>query len=209
MNKLEKDLKNLPSYFRQKSKINISKILPKFEYPLLGKVFGLWVQGCLKHCSECVSHKEDINSIKIKLLFDTQKLAQIVSNLAEINGIVIYGGEPLLQYKSLSLLAKEIKRINPGKFIVIYTGYMWEEINNLSKRDKALEDLIQNIDLLIDGEYNPVLYSPDDPFRGSANQRLIFFNEKLQILYITQKRKLKRIKNVYIYKNMKIYQFIP
>jgi len=209
MNRLEKDIEILPSYFRQKNKINISKILPKLEYPLLGKVFGLWVQGCLKHCPECVSHKEDINSIRKKLLFNSKKLAQIVSNISEINGIVIYGGEPLLQYKSLSLLARGIKRINSEKFIVIYTGYMWEEINNLSKRDKALKDLIQNIDLLIDGEYYPALYSPDDPFRGSANQRLIFFNEKLHTLYITQKRKLKRIKNVYIYKNMKIYQFIP
>ncbi len=60
---------------------------------------------------------------------------------------------------------KEIKNNFPTKDIWLYTGYTWEEINNLIN--------IEYIDVLVDGKYIDELSNKELQWIGSSNQRVI------------------------------------
>ena len=53
----------------------------------------------------------------------------------------------------------------PKKSIWLYTGYQWEEIENLPFLDA--------VDVVVDGRFVQALYDISLRFRGSSNQRII------------------------------------
>lgn len=81
--------------------------------------------------------------------------------------VTFSGGDPLFQIDNLTTLAREIKKT--GKTIWCYTGYRYEEIVNRQKFNQLLE----TIDVLVDGRFENNLKDTSLRFRGSSNQRLI------------------------------------
>ena len=75
------------------------------------------------------------------------------------------GGEPFLQIDAANELARAAK--NFGLNVWCYTGYKFEELPPNS------ESLLENIDVLIDGEFVESLRDLELQFRGSRNQRII------------------------------------
>ena len=70
-------------------------------------------------------------------------------------------------------LAKEIKEKFPNKTIWCYSGYT---INELIEEEVPLD----NIDILVDGEYMKDLRDINLHWRGSSNQRVIDVQKTLQ-----------------------------
>lgn len=127
----------------------------------------LWISGCEHKCYNC--HNKITWDINNGLIFDNNAKEEIFSQLEKdyIKGITFSGGDPLHKQNRIEVfnLVKEIKTKFPKKDIWLYTGYTWEEINDL--------DIIAYIDVLVDGKYIEELSNPDLEWRGSSNQRVI------------------------------------
>lgn len=124
---------------------------------------SIYFAGCPHHCQGCHNPQTwDYNAgeeMSIKKIME-----QIIEN--DFN-VTFSGGDPLAQIDNLVLLAKGIKSL--GKNIWCYTGYRYEEIiSDISKRQ-----ILQYIDVLVDGQYISELRDSKLLFRGSSNQRLI------------------------------------
>ncbi|HQB31760.1 MAG TPA: 4Fe-4S cluster-binding domain-containing protein, partial [Erysipelotrichaceae bacterium] len=90
------------------------------------------------------------------------------------------GGDPLFETsrEDILKLTQEIRQIYPDKDIWMYTGYSFEEIKNL--------ELMQYIDVLIDGRYLAEQRDISLAFRGSINQKIIDVRKSLKINEIVE-----------------------
>ena len=86
-----------------------------------------------------------------------------------MKGITFSGGEPFCQPEPLTELAKLIH--GAGKDVTIFTGWTYEQL--LEKNDPAVNALLDQCDLLIDGPFVLAERNLELRFRGSENQRLI------------------------------------
>ncbi len=127
----------------------------------------LWVSGCEHRCYNC--HNKITWDIDNGLIFDDKAKKEIFDALEKdyIKGITFSGGDPLHKQNREEIfnLIKEIKEKFKDKDIWLYTGYTWEEINDL--------DVLQYIDVLVDGKYIEELSNEELEWRGSSNQRVI------------------------------------
>ena len=81
--------------------------------------------------------------------------------------VTFSGGDPMYQAAGFAELAREIHR-RTNKDIWCYTGFTFESLINEDQRE-----LLEQIDVLVDGPFIEKLRDPDLLFRGSSNQRLI------------------------------------
>ena len=127
----------------------------------------LWVAGCNHHCKGC--QNPDTWNPKSGVLFDgcaKEKLFEAVGR-KWCDGVTFSGGDPLFpdNREEITALAKEIKELYPEKTIWLYTGFRYEEVCNL--------EVMQYIDVLVDGEFVEELKDSNYKFAGSTNQRII------------------------------------
>ncbi len=114
---------------------------------------------------------------------DGKTLAQILIQIAaqaEIDSLTVSGGDPFEQAESLLTLLKTLRQ--HFKDILVYTGYTLSEIENGAAGD-AGKQCLKYLDVLIDGRYVKELNSADCVLRGSANQKIHFFNTELKPKY--------------------------
>lgn len=131
----------------------------------LGCRVTLWVSGCVHHCNGCHNHQTwDFNH---GIRFDGEQKQKLfdVLNLSYIKGITLSGGDPLCSYDDCLKLVKEIKEHFPIKDIWLYTGYTLDEIYKVNK-----SDILQYIDVLVDGKFDITQLDRGLVFRGSRNQ---------------------------------------
>ena len=127
----------------------------------------LWVSGCSHCCKECQNPITwDPNG---GLLFDEGAQQEIFTELARdyISGITFSGGDPLHFANRFEVLklAQEIKARFPKKTIWMYTGFVWETI--------AALEVMEYVDVLVDGEFQVEKKDTRLYWRGSLNQRVI------------------------------------
>ena len=134
----------------------------------------LFVSGCSHRCKGCHNPEtwnfdfgKDFNDeVKIRL-FD------IVSK-PYIKGLTLSGGDPLDSYDDVLDLVKEFRnRFGETKDIWVYTGYVIDDLLNLNK-----DEILDYIDVLVDGEYIEEQRDVSLAFRGSKNQRIIRLKER-------------------------------
>jgi len=104
----------------------------------------------------------------------------------DIEGVTFLGGEPFLQVRALSALAKKTQ--TAGLSVVTFTGYNYE---NLLKRGRHNKRLIKHTDILIDGEFIKSQKDFSRPWTGSSNQRYFFLSER----YAGKKEEILSAKN--------------
>ena len=128
--------------------------------------YGIWVQGCLKKCTGCIS--EDAQSLAGGYEVGVPVLAREILNTPDIEGITISGGEPFLQSAALVELIELIKN-ERDLGIIVYTGMNYDEIEN--------DSLSKLCDITIDGDY---IESLNDglSLRGSSNQIVIMLTNR-------------------------------
>ena len=81
--------------------------------------------------------------------------------------VTFSGGDPMYQATGFLELAREIHN-RTNKDIWCYTGFTFESLINPEQRE-----LLEQIDVLVDGPFIEKLRDTDLLFRGSSNQRLI------------------------------------
>lgn len=141
----------------------------------------LFVSGCSHYCEDCQnSITWDANG---GILFDKNAMQEIKDELKNnwCAGITFSGGDPLYprNRKKIKEIISEIKKDYPDKNMWLYTGYKYEDLLEESKDDIYLKYIINNIDILIDGEFEKDKLSPDKHWVGSSNQRIIDMKKTL------------------------------
>ena len=142
--------------------IYVAKIAYSTSVDGVGLRNALYVSGCPIHCKGCHNLKLwDINA------GNPQTVSQVFASLNEDDfNISILGGEPLFQYKAILSLCRLIKR-ETNKTIWLWSGYTYEQIQ------KDYGDILEYIDVLIDGPFIEEKKDLTLDWRGSSNQRII------------------------------------
>lgn len=127
----------------------------------------LWVSGCSHCCKGC--HNPITWDPNGGLAFDGEAKEEIFVELAKdyISGITLSGGDPLYFGNRSDVLrfVRELKGKFPEKTVWLYTGFVWETISGL--------EIMDYIDVLVDGEFQEGQKNTQLYWRGSANQRVI------------------------------------
>ena len=124
---------------------------------------SIYFSGCTHKCEGCHNPQSwDFEAGKETTLEEVMKVI-------EYNGfpVTFSGGDPFFQAEDVTELAREIKS-RLGKNIWCYTGFVYESLIQDDQRE-----LLEHLDVLVDGPFIQKLHDPDLLFRGSSNQRII------------------------------------
>ena len=135
----------------------------------------LWLSGCHHNCKDC--HNPITHDPNYGLDFTENEKQEIFNELSKdyISGITFSGGDPfyITNREEVLRFISEIKEKYPNRNIWLYTGYDLEDILEWNLD-------ISGIDVLIDGKFDKNLFSPELPWVGSSNQRIINVKETLK-----------------------------
>ena len=123
-------------------------------------------QGCPHRCPGC--HNPETWPFEGGTPMDTATLVSIVKSNPLCRGVTFSGGEPFAQAEGFLALAKALKA--EGYEVASYSGYTFEQ---LLHGTQAQQQLLQSIDILIDGPFLQQEKSLELAFRGSSNQRIL------------------------------------
>jgi len=155
--------------------LNIAAIRICTEAEGPGKRFALWVQGCLQRCPDCCN--PNMQELKVSHIIEVQDLFNLIlesKNKFDIEGVSFIGGEPLLQVEGLKELALLCQKENLS--VLCFTGFSYSKIKD--SKDKNLIELLNNIDILVDGLFDKDQFDTERDWVGSKNQNVIFLSDK-------------------------------
>ena len=138
---------------------------------------SLFVSGCTHHCKGCFN--EETWNFKYGEPFTEKTEEQILKLLdpSYVSGLTVLGGEPMeyVNQKELLPFLKKVKENYPKKTIWCYTGYVYEKdlLGRMIQKWKITKEILELIDVLVDGPFIEEQKDITLLFRGSANQRLI------------------------------------
>lgn len=140
---------------------------------------SLFVSGCTNHCPNCFQRQTW--DFEYGESFTKEVEDKIIEGLNKsyVKGLTILGGEPMEAENQRALLPflKRVRKELPDKTIWLYTGNTYEELmGEVGSHYKAIDitrELINLVDILVDGRYIEEKKSLGIRFRGSTNQRII------------------------------------
>ena len=142
-----------------------------------GVTVSVWTQGCPHHCKGCFN-KETWDFSKGKDFNEEtlNKIHLLLDDYGVHRNLSILGGEPLCPQNIdwVIQLCDYIKKHRPSTKIYCWTGYTFEELQNLYDISKL------KIDILIDGKFNIDKKDITLKWRGSSNQRVLDMQKSIQ-----------------------------
>lgn len=146
---------------------------------------SLFVSGCKNHCKNCFNRETwDFNYGQE---FTNDTLEELMESVKPsfIKGLTILGGEPfeIENQETVYQIVKEFKKRFPDKTLWMYTGYLFDQdlVNENGKRHTNYTlNILENVDILVDGRFVEELKNLSLKFRGSENQRIIKAKESLK-----------------------------
>lgn len=148
--------------------MNYSKYYPIDVLNGEGTRCTLFVSGCIHNCRGC--YNQSTWSLDAGALFTEQLSDQIIKDLNDTRikkqGLTLSGGDPL-HPANVSEVLKLIKRVKSeciNKDIWLWSGYQLAEIN------QQQQQIMNLVDVFIDGKFEQELASPNLKWRGSSNQ---------------------------------------
>ena len=133
---------------------------------------SIYCAGCQHQCPGCHNPQSwDAHAGKSMQVDDVLKVI-LDDPFADVT---FSGGDPVYQAEGFTELAKAVKQ-RSDKTIWCYTGFTFE---TLLCRPNTRQ-LLQFIDVLVDGPYVESLRNEDLLYRGSSNQRLIDVRASLE-----------------------------
>lgn len=146
---------------------------------------SIFVSGCTHNCKNCFNKEaQDFNYGNLYTKEVEDKFMKYVLD-DNTKGVSILGGEPLMQTMDDSLLnlLKRIKK-ETNKEIWLWSGYTYEEAILSEKR----REILNYVDILVDGRFEEENKSLLIKFRGSTNQRIIDLNKTRKEGKIVERR---------------------
>lgn len=145
---------------------------------------SLFVSGCRHHCKGCFNPETWDFGYGAPYTLEIQ--TQILSGMEKsyIRGLTLLGGEPFEPENQPVMLelTNAVRAKFPEKTIWCYSGYTLEkDILSGKLGDAAVTmALLENLDVLVDGEFHLEEKDPSLRFRGSRNQRLLDVRQTLK-----------------------------
>lgn len=136
----------------------------------------LYVSGCRHNCEGChnpstfsfTAGKECTQDVKDSII-------RYVRDHGYISGITFSGGDPLYSANDVESLILDIRQEFPAISIWLYTGFTFEQAMAQPKTRRVLNQC----DVMVDGEYIQDERDISLSFRGSRNQRIIDVKQSL------------------------------
>ena len=135
---------------------------------------SLFVSGCTHRCEECFN--PETWDFSYGSPFGEAEVEKILALLSpdHIRGLSLLGGEPFepANQGPVLELVERVREKLPGKTVWCYSGYLFEELA-AGRVGSHSRELLNELDVLVDGPF--VLEKKDLGlrFRGSSNQRII------------------------------------
>lgn len=137
---------------------------------------SIYVQGCPHRCPGC--HNPETHDPLGGFEAEPEDLAALIRKHREgIDGVTISGGEPFDQPASLAALAGMV--LEEELSLVLYSGYIFEDLLAKGSRDQNIRRLLEAGWLLVDGPYRQEERDLNLAYRGSKNQRLLDLKDSL------------------------------
>ena len=156
--------------------LNIMGYVDESEVNGPGKRAVVWLQGCQRECEGCFNPKSW--SFEINQLISVEHLVEKILNNSKNTGVTFSGGEPFWQAPALTEVAKKVKAA--GLNVMSFTGFTLEKLQS-EYAPACSKELIQQLDILIDGAYVKSLAINDpNSLVSSSNQRVHVFNPELK-----------------------------
>lgn len=136
----------------------------------------LFVSGCRHGCPGC------FNAAAWDFLagkpFDAEVQHKLLESLSTpyVDGLSILGGEPLEpeNQEALAPFLAQAKSVAPSKDIWMWTGFTWEQLMGKSRAHTShINEILDYVDVLVDGPFVEAQKDLTLRFRGSSNQRII------------------------------------
>ena len=140
-----------------------------------GVRFTVFTQGCPHACPKC--HNPETWDMTGGELMKVSTMVQKIAGANYLDGVTLSGGDPVWQAESCLEIARASHRM--GLNVWMYTGFTWEQILD-GLAGEAARNLLNEIDVLVDGRF--IAHRRDEtlPFRGSSNQRIIDVKASLE-----------------------------
>ncbi len=129
--------------------------------------YVIFTQGCPHHCEGC--HNPQTHDFEGGEVADVEGILKEIFENRLVGGVTFSGGEPFCQADALVPIAETLKA--RGKHLMIYTGYLLEELQKMP--DGGVQRLLELADILVDGPFVLAQRNLTLPYRGSENQRVI------------------------------------
>ena len=126
-------------------------------------VFG---QGCPHHCPGC--HNPETWEFGCGTEVPVEAVVETVKANPLCRGVTFSGGEPFAQAGEFAKLGRLLKAA--GYEVASYSGYTFEQLLQGTMEQK---ELLETVDVLIDGPFVQSERSLELNFRGSRNQRIL------------------------------------
>ena len=126
-------------------------------------VFG---QGCPHHCPGC--HNPETWEFGCGTEVPVEAVVEMVKANPLCRGVTFSGGEPFAQAGAFAKLGRLLKAA--GYEVASYSGYTFEQLLQGTAEQR---ELLETVDVLIDGPFVQAERSLELNFRGSRNQRIL------------------------------------
>ena len=142
----------------------------------IGVRVSIFVSGCTNCCKNCF--QPETWDFHYGHEFTKEVEDDLIEELSQAyyDGLSILGGEPFEpeNQRELVKLIRRVKAECPGKTIWMYSGNTYEEMLPGGRRHTEVTDeILDSIDILVDGRFEEELKDISLNFRGSSNQRII------------------------------------
>lgn len=129
---------------------------------------SIFMQGCTFHCKNCFNPETHDFDGGFEFTEETIEEVLDLCSKEHIVGLSILGGEPMhpKNIEGTTKLVRAFKEKFPNKTIWSWTGFLFD-------RNLVDKEVLQYLDVLVDGQYQEELHNPTLKWRGSSNQRVI------------------------------------
>lgn len=126
---------------------------------------SVYLAGCNHQCEGC--HNPDTWPFDAGYDMEGDELVEIITH--EGLNVTFSGGDPIYQAEHLVPIVNELKR--RGFNIWCYTGFTLSQL--AASGSQAINELLNRLDVLVDGPFVERLRDNSLCFRGSKNQNII------------------------------------
>lgn len=128
----------------------------------------LYVSGCSRACPGCFNRETWNYNSGWEYTSEVENVIMTTLHKEPISGLSVLGGNPTERrnIRTIVNLCKRVKTELPTKTVYLWSGHTKQEIECLPFGT----ELLNYVDVLIDGKFEKEYYVPNLELRGSTNQ---------------------------------------